>query len=496
MNILFASSEAVPFSKTGGLADVSGALPIELAELGHQTTLIIPAHRSSWCCGATIEPMGIDFIIPIGSKTVTGQLLKSQIPGTDVPVYLVGQENYYDRDSLYLDPNSGKDYTDNCERFIFFSRAVLEAIRLLDLEVDILHVNDWQTGLAPAYLQAEYRAIPRYESIASVFTVHNLGYQGRFWHWDMLLTGLDWKYFNWEQMEFHGELNLLKTGLVFADAITTVSPRYAHEIQHAELGWGLEGTLQQRSHALSGILNGIDPRTWNPETDPHLPQNYTADSFVEGKAVCKAELQKAVGLPDEPNVPLVGLIGRLCSQKGIDLVVEVLEDWLPRHDVQWVILGTGDAEFEEALRQLGQRHPNRLAAMLEFSNALSHQIEAAADMFLMPSKYEPCGLNQMYSLAYGTVPVVRATGGLADTVVGANESSIKNGTANGFSFWEYSPYAMGETLDEACRMYRENRETFNQLITTGMGQDWSWKPRAQEYVDLYQATLDRVRDNQ
>jgi starch synthase len=492
MNILFAASEAVPFSKTGGLADVCGALPGKMAALGHNSTLIIPAHTSSWSCDAKIEPMGIDLTIPIGSKSVTGQLLQSKLPGTDVPVYLIAQDNYFDRESLYMGAN-GREYPDNCERFTFFSRAVLETIRLLGLDVDILHCNDWQTGLIPAYLAAEYRSIPCYESIASIFTIHNLAYQGRFWHWDMLLTGLDWKYFNWEQMEFHGDLNLLKTGIVFADSITTVSPRYAQEIQHAELGCGLEGTLQQRSESLTGILNGIDTTVWNPSTDPHIIQNYDIDTVIEGKAACKADLQRRVGLPENPDVPLIGLIGRLCEQKGIELVIQILEDRLPRHEAQWVFLGTGETHLENHLRRLAAQYPERLAAKLEFSGPLSHQIEAGSDMFLMPSKYEPCGLNQIYSLAYGTLPVVRSTGGLADTVVGAIEQTVADGTANGFSFWDYSAYALSDALNWACLTYYDNRPLFDRMIKTGMSQDWSWKRRASEYIDLYKNTLDHVR---
>jgi len=274
VNILLATSEAVPFSKTGGLADVCGALPGELAALGHNAAVIVPAYRQSWCCGQPIKELKIDFIVPIGSKTVTGHLLESTMPGGNVPVYLVQQDQYFDRDGLYQ--ADGADYIDNCERFVFFSRAVLEAIRLLNLDVDVIHANDWQTGLVPAYLKIEYRGIRRYENIASLMTIHNLAYQGRFWHWDMLLTGLDWKYFNWHQMEFHGQLNLLKTGLVFADSINTVSPRYAQEIQSSPLGCGLEGVLQYRQNVLSGILNGIDPHEWDPERDPHLPANSNA----------------------------------------------------------------------------------------------------------------------------------------------------------------------------------------------------------------------------
>ena len=490
MNILLATSEAVPFSKTGGLADVCGALPAELAALGHKPAVILPAHRQSWCCGQPIKELKIDFIVPIGSKTVTGHLLESTMPGADVPVYLVQQDEYYDRDGLYQ--ADGVDYIDNCERFVFFSRAVLEAIRLLDLDVDLIHANDWQTGLVPAYLKIEYHAIPRYENIASLFTIHNLAYQGHFWHWDMLLTGLDWKYFNWRQMEFHGHLNLLKTGLVFADSINTVSPRYAQEIQNAELGCGLEGILQQRRDVLSGILNGIDTNRWNPATDPHLPTNYTVDSQAKGKAACKAALQDELGLPRRPDVPVVALIGRLCTQKGIDLIVEVMKQWTPDRDVQWAVLGAGDGDYQKQLLELVQRFPQKVAVRIEFSTPLAHRIEAGADLFLMPSRYEPCGLNPMYSLAYGTVPVVRATGGLADTVVDANDQSLAAGTANGFSFADYSVLALSETLQRACAAYA-NKDVWNRLIATGMRQDWSWKPSARQYLALYARTIERMK---
>ncbi|MBN1909046.1 MAG: glycogen synthase GlgA [Pirellulales bacterium] len=492
MNILLAASEVVPFSKTGGLADVCGALPGELARLGHRPAVIVPAHRDSSCCGAIIEPMGIDFIVPIGSKTVTGHLLQSTLPGTKVPVYFVQQDHYFDREGLYQ--ADGKDYIDNCERFVFFSRAVLEAIRLLDLQVDVIHANDWQTGLVPAYLQIEYRGIPRYERIASLFTIHNLAYQGRFWHWDMLLTGLDWKYFNWHQMEFHGHLNLLKTGIVFADSINTVSPRYAQEIQSAALGCGLEGTLQHRSDVLSGILNGMDTVHWNPATDSNLAARYNVDTVGQYKPTCKAALQKELGLPTRPNVPLIGLIGRLCDQKGIDLVAKVIQRWVGEEDAQWAILGTGDQKYHDLLGDLAGRFPQKVAARLEFSGELAHRIEAGCDMFLMPSRYEPCGLNQMYSLAYGTVPVVRATGGLADTITDADDQALEAGTANGFSFSEYSELALAETLRRACDVYRKKKVVWNKLIDTGMRQDWSWARSAREYVKLYAKTIARRKE--
>jgi len=309
-----------------------------------------------------------------------------------------------------------------------------------------------------------------------------MAYQGQFWHWDMLQTGIDWKYFNWQQMEFHGKLNLLKTGLVFADAITTVSPRYAEEIQSSKLGCGLEGVLRHRRKVLSGILNGMDSGQWNPATDPHIAANYDAETAAEGKAICKAALQDELQLPKRPDVPLVGLIGRLADQKGLDLVAEVIQGWVQSSDVQWAILGTGQPKYHKLFETLSQRFPQKVAVRLEFSNPLAHRIEAGADIFLMPSRFEPCGLNQMYSLRYGTVPVVRATGGLADTIT----------EANGFSFQEYSPLALSETLRRACEAYQQ-KEIWGQLMAVGMKQDWSWTRSANQYVKLYRNTIERVR---
>jgi len=490
VNILLTTSEAVPFAKTGGLADVCGALPIELSRLGHQATVIMPAYRKVQYCGQPIEPLGIEFIVPIGSKMVPGRLSRSRLPEGDVPVYLVEQDHYFDRDELY--GADGKDYVDNCERFVFFCRAVMEAIRLLELDVDLIHANDWQTGLVPAYLKVEYRAVPRYERIATLFTIHNMSYQGQFWHWDMLLTGLDWKYFNWHQMEFHGKLNLLKTGLVFTDTISTVSPRYAQEIQNPPLGCGLEGVLQQRRDVLSGILNGVDYDEWDPAIDPHLEANYDAETVDEGKPVCKAALQEELGLPVEPKVPLIGLIGRLTEQKGFDLVADVIQNWVQKVDAQWAVLGTGQPKFHQLFETLAERFPRKVAARLEFSNPLAHRIEAGADIFLMPSRFEPCGLNQLYSLKYGTVPVVRATGGLADTITPAGSGPPQDRPPNGFSFHEYSPMALGETLRRACDAYAQP-ETWKQLMATGMSQDWSWARSARQYVELYRTAVEAIK---
>ncbi len=491
MNILVATSEAVPFAKTGGLADVCGALPVELVRLGHQAALILPAYRQSRYCGHPIERMGIDFIVPIGSKTVTGHLLRSRLPDSGVPVYLVQQDSYFDRDELYR--HNGQDFQDNCERFVFFCRAVMEAVRLLGLDLDVIHCNDWQTGLVPAYLKIEYRNLPRYEKIASLLTIHNIAYQGVFWHWDMLLTGLDWKYFNWHQMEYYGKLNLLKTGIVFSDAVNTVSPRYSQEIQTSQFGRGLEGVLQHRRDALSGILNGVDESVWNPATDQSLAARYTPETVDVGKRVCKAALQRELGLAERPDVPVVGMIGRMDDQKGLDLVAEIIPEWTASADVQWAILGKGEPKYHDLFNLLARNHPERVGVRLEYSDPLAHRIEAGADLFLMPSRFEPCGLNQMYSLKYGTVPVVRETGGLADTITDLNDQTLAAGTANGFSFREDNALALSETLRRACDTYRNRSDVWKRLVLTGMRQDWSWRRSAAEYVRLYESMVTRVR---
>ena len=488
LKIILATSEVVPFAKTGGLADVCGALPIELSRLGHEVVVIAPAYRQIHQSGQPLQETGLKLDIPIGNKIVTGSLLESYLPDSRISVYLVQQDDYFDRAQLYREQE--KDYKDNCERFVFFSRAVLESIRLLPLEPDILHVHDWQTGLIPAYLKTEYQATPQFKDVATVLTIHNLAYQGQFWHWDMLLTGLDWKYFNWHQMEFFGHLNLMKTGIVFADSINTVSPRYAREIQQHPLGCGLEGILQQRGDVLSGILNGVDYNVWNPQTDQHLAANYNAANWRQGKAACKAALQNEMGLPAETDVPLIGIVGRLADQKGFDLIAATIGQWTQADSAQWAVLGTGEEKYHRLLLALAEQHPDKFAVRLEFSDQLAHRIEAGADIFLMPSRYEPCGLNQLYSLKYGAVPVVHETGGLADTIIDATQQNLQAGTANGFSFADYSPAALDEALRRACQARRQS-DVWDQLVTTGMGQDWSWANSARQYVQLYQNTLSR-----
>jgi len=486
MRIVVASSEVVPFSKTGGLADVAASLPKALAQAGHEVSVITPFYpqeRARWSAAhVPIESVGQTVTVKIADRLVTAQILRSSVPGSNAAVFLIDQPSYYDRPGLYQEHD--KDYRDNSERFIFFSRAVIEAARTLGLQPDIIHANDWQTGLVPALVRIEASHTPEFSRTATVFTIHNLAFQGQFWHWDMLLTGLDWQYFNWRQMEYFGSLNLMKTGITFADIVTTVSPTYAREIQTPEFGCGLNGVLTSRRDDLVGILNGVDMEVWNPATDPHIAERYRSTTVAQGKPVCKAHLQQRFKLPVRMDVPVLGLISRLTEQKGLDLLCACADDLLEL-DVQAVFLGSGEPKFEKFLRKLAEQTPQKIAVTIGYDELLSHQIEAGADIFLMPSRYEPCGLNQMYSLVYGTVPIVRAVGGLADSVVDATETTLSNGTANGFSFYDYRSDVL---FRQICRAYGlfHDQQTWRQLMRTGMERDWSWARSAHEYLNVYQ----------
>jgi starch synthase len=515
LRLLLAASEGVPFAKTGGLGDVVGALPRALAGRGHQCTVILPLYACARAGRIPLTPTNLSFAIPIGGRKVSGSLWRATLPDSSVPVYLVEQPAYFERDNpaqgrgLYqlTLPNGQKaDYPDNCERFIFFARAVLEAIRLLNYWPDVLHNNDWQTGLAPVYLREEYsrHLLPelrsRYDKIRTLLTIHNLAYQGLFWHWDMPLTGLDWRLFNYQQLEFYGKMNFLKAGIVSSDAITTVSPTYAREIQTPYYGCGLEGVLAERRDRLTGIVNGVDYTVWNSATDPHLAANYDVASVTEKKPICKAALQRRFGLPEKPRVPLLGMVSRLVEQKGIHLVAKTADTWLTSpattgadDGTQLVVLGEGDPKYHRMLADLQARHPDRVGLLLGFDETLAHQIEAGADIFLMPSEYEPSGLNQLYSLKYGTVPVVRATGGLADTIVDASESNLASGRATGFSFLANYPAAFLSALQRALDLYHGRPDLWLQLMQTGMGQDWSWDRSAAEYEKLYSQITGRLR---
>jgi len=480
----------VPLAKTGGLGDVCGALPIALERLGCQSTCFLPAYRTIKQSGLAIEATDHAFTIYIRNNHVACRLLKTQLPGSTVNVYLIDQPQYFDRDGLYQQPG-GAEYKDNCERFSFFCRAVAEAIDRLDLKIDIAHSHDWQTGLLPAYIRTRHGHYPWMSEAKSVHTIHNLAYQGRFWHLDMPLTGMDWRFFNWEQMEFHGDLNLLKTGIVFADAVSTVSPTYAVEITQPELGCGLDSILAGRGENLVGIVNGVDTQTWDPSSDLHLPQNFSVENWESGKAANKRQLQADLGMEQNPDVPVIGIVSRIADQKGWDLIIPLLELWAEQRHLQWAILGTGDPKHESKLRELADRYPNKMGVMLTFDEKVAHRIEAGCDIFLMPSRYEPCGLNQLYSLRYGSVPVVHSTGGLRDTVIDATNESLQAGRANGFRFDEYSLESMQAALQNALDAFAYNRDRWKQIVQTGMQEDWSWDGSARKYIELFNKTLGR-----
>ena len=492
LRIVLASSEAVPFSKTGGLADVVGALAKSLDQLGHDVTLIVPDYflmRQSAKGLPIISETGLRFTIPMNGRSVAGT-----VNCTGVRVLLVRQSDYFDRRQLYQEHGHG--YVDNCERFCFFSRAVLEISRQMILRPDVIHCNDWQTGIIPALLNSQYANRPGFENTSTVMTLHNMAYQGRFWHFDMPLTGMDWRYFNHHQMEAWGDLNLLKTGIAFADQITTVSPTYAEEICHPEGGYGLEGLLRYRNRDLVGILNGIDTDVWNPGTDPHLASHFTAATVAAGKPRCKSQLQQRMKLPQQSGTPLIGMVSRMADQKGFDLVMGSADRLLSK-DIQMVFLGTGDLTCETQLRDLALRYPTKVAVEIGFDESLAHQIEGGADAFLMPSRFEPCGLNQMYSLRYGTVPIVRKVGGLADSVINypsdakSPEVAAKSlETATGFAFSDYTNEAFAGTVERAIHCYSQ-KSIWQKLVQNGMTGDWSWTRSAESYVDVYRAAQGR-----
>lgn len=493
MRILFAASEVVGFAKTGGLADVAGALPRALAARGHDLAVMMPLYRAIRLGKKPIERTRHIVPVSVGDRVFACRLYQSVLANSQVPIYFIDQPEYFDRDDpqtghgLYQQSMPGgykADYLDNAERFCFFSRAALEAAVILGFTPDIVHAHDWQTGLIPVFLNEVFKARTGWEHARSVFTIHNIAYQGMFGAEVMRLTGLPGWLFNHRQLEYHGHFNFLKAGIVFADAVNTVSPTYSREIQTPEYGCGLEGILVEQRHKLSGIMNGADYDVWNPATDPHLAANYDMHNVFEFKPVNKAELQRRFGLPVDTDRPLLGLVARLVSQKGIDLVLGAAPGFLDL-GCQLIFLGEGDPEYQNQLQGFRDRHPQQVGVYLGYNEPLSHLIEGGADLFLMPSRYEPSGLNQLYSMRYGTPPVVRGTGGLADSVVGASEYSLGDGTATGFTFGHYTADALYQTVNWALTLYRKRPKDFQQIVRTAMKQDWSWNRSAGEYEALY-----------
>ncbi len=483
MKILFITPEATPFAKTGGLADVAGSLPRALRQRGHDVRVIMPCYRSAQRNGFSLAKGRKALEIPMGGETIRASLRQTIWEG--VPFHFIDAPEYFDREHLY--GTAEGDYQDNLARFTFFSRAVLEYLLRVDFRPDVLHLHDWQTSLIPALLKTERAADPFFSSTATLLTIHNLGYQGIFPLSKIEKLGLPPEFATTEHLEYFGNISLLKGGIVHADQINTVSDTYCQEIQQEGLGHGFEGLLRSRSRDLSGILNGLNSKNWDPALDTALNRPFSSAN-LNGKRSCKRALQKELGLAERHDLPLFAVISRLDRQKGIDLIERIWPQLMER-DLQFVLLGNGDQE-QMAFWQARQKEASdRVAIGLQFDEKLSRRIYAAADCLLVPSRYEPCGLTQMIALRYGALPVVRRTGGLADTVFDLSKDP-KNG--NGFVFEESTPEALLAAVDRALALYPQRNRWLSQ-VKKGMDIDFGWEVSAQRYEELYQKALNRRR---
>lgn len=479
LNVIIASPEAKPFSKTGGLADVAGSLPLALKDLGVNVSIFLPLHRATREGGFALESTGVRVTVPVGRRAIKAEVMKSAGPASGVSAYFLKCDEYFDRTYLYGTPEG--DYFDNLERYAFFSRGVIEGAKALHMKPDIFHANDWQTGLIPAYLKDAYGADKYFSRTATLFTIHNIAYQGLFDPALFEAIGLKGSMMTHLGLEFWGKINLLKAGVVYSDVITTVSRGYSLEIQTPEYGYGLEGVLGERKEDLYGVLNGVDYGEWDPATDTLIPERYSTDD-LSGKAVCKEALIKEFGLGIRPSAPVIGMISRLADQKGFDILLDAMPGLMDM-DVGMIILGQGDKRHEDLVLKQKNRYPKKLSVRIAFDNRLAHLVEAGSDIFLMPSRYEPCGLNQIYSLKYGTVPVVRATGGLDDTI-----RDYKDKEGNGFKFKEYSGDAIVEKVREATALF-EDKKSWQALQKRVMREDFSWEAPAKRYLELYRLAM-------
>ena len=476
MEIIFVASEMAPFAQTGGLADVIGSLPHAVAKLGHSVSVFLPKYKAVSEDKYSLDILANAINIPVGTEVETGKLWGGKLD--DVNIFFIDEPYLFDRDGLYGTPMG--DYSDSDYRFIFFQRAVIEALKKVKLKPDILHCHDWQTGLISVYLKTLYRSDPFFKHTKTVFTIHNLAYQGNFPPDSISTTGLSWDEFKYERLEFYGKISFLKGGLAYSDVLTTVSKRYAEEIQTKEFGCGMEGILSYRENDLHGILNGINVEEWDPAHDPALPQNFTSSS-LEKRVACKLALQKECKLEQDTKIPLFGFVGRLAEQKGIDILEPILEE-ISHLGWQFVLLGSGEEEHQERFRRVAQKYPRAFSLHLKFDSKFAKRIYAGVDIFLMASQFEPCGLGQMYSLRYGAIPLVREVGGLADTV---QEFNPETGKGNGFVFLDYSSETLLETMKRAVGLFGDQKK-WTKLIKNGMSCDFSWERSAKEYEDIYE----------
>ncbi|MCC6547031.1 glycogen synthase GlgA [Candidatus Sumerlaeota bacterium] len=489
MKILFVASEAVPFCKTGGLADVAGALPRILHERGHDVRLVLPRYGDIDNNRFRLLPLMPEMKVRYGERTFAGSIMRCSYPKSQMPVYFVDEPSLFGRKGIY--GNGHGDFSDNDVRFAFFNMAALWLLKGLDWQPDVVHVNDWQTGLIPALLRhhPEILEDPFYREIKTVFMIHNLSYQGNFNRHLVPSIGLPWSVFTHDGAEFYEKFSFLKSGIVYSDKLVAVSPTYSREIQTEEYGAGMDGALTQRGRDLVGILNGIDVSEWNPESDTMIAHNFTPKDLA-GKQNCREELVKLGNLDKDSTHPLIGITSRLVDAKGFDLVEQAIDDLLAL-DAQFFILGTGDAKHEQLLKETAAKHPGRMHVHIGYDVPLSHKVIAGSDLFLMPSRYEPCGLTQMYSMKYGTIPIVRKTGGLSDTVFPATQSSIDASQGTGFLFEEYDARAMVRACKEAIALFKSHPKSWHALMKNAMRQDFSWQRSAEKFEALYRSLGDQ-----
>ncbi|MFP4497243.1 MAG: glycogen synthase GlgA [Vulcanimicrobiota bacterium] len=481
--VLIATTEAVPFAKTGGLADVTGSLPGALKNMGADVNLVMPKYSFIDDKKFKIKDTGFSFNVPMDGHDVEVKISKTTLPGTKNDVFFVECDRYFDRDGLYGE--GGCDYTDNDMRFALFSRAVVDMMKVMDFKPEVVHCNDWQTGLIPTYMRTVYGNDDFYRGISTIMTIHNIAFQGVFPAETMNRIGLPWDIFNVDGVEYWGQVSYLKSGIVYADLISTVSETYAREIQTShEFGLGMEGLLASRSDDLYGIINGIDYSTWNPSKDKHLNSTYD-NSDLRGKNRNKKDLQKTRGL-DTGNIPMITMVTRLDENKGIEMVAQAMEQ-IMNMDVQMMILASGEKRYEDMLQQLADTYRNNLSVEISFDETMAHKIYAGGDIFLMPSKTEPCGTSQMIALHYGQLPIVHNTGGLADTVTDYTDNPD---TGNGFTFDEFTTGAMMDAIDRALETY-SNKRKWNSIVKKSMAVDYSWKNSASKYMDLYKKAAEK-----
>jgi starch synthase len=487
LKILVAASEVVPFAKTGGLADVAGALPKALKAMGHDVRIVMPRYYIIDKEKYGLKPLDGAMGVPMGSMgELWAGVYEGVLPGSDIPVYFIEYEQFFGRKGLY--DEDGFSFNDNDNRYIFFSKASMQLCAKLGFAPDIIHANDWHTGAIPLLLNTRFKDESVFENTASVLTIHNLQHQGHFYKGAIDVMEVPWEEFTPLSLESWGGINLLKGGITHCDMLTTVSSKYAQEIQTEEFGWGLEAHIRGHSHKLVGIVNGIDYDEWSPLNDPFIAAPFSADD-LSGKAVCKHSLQEQFGLPQRSEVPLIGFVGRLATQKGIELVAHVIGQ-LMHLDIQIVLLGTGEKWAEHFFGDVAEKYPEKFACHIGYNNAIAHQIEAGSDMFLMPSLFEPCGLNQIYSLSYGTLPIVRATGGLDDTIENFNPET---GEGTGFKFDWATPDALYNTVKWAQDTWYDRRDQFVAMQQRAMRQHFGWDESAKAYENVYHDAIAKRR---